>query len=64
MIHIHICEFDYILIPPIVVELGGNKKEPTDDSQCNKNFVSLPVVWRIFCLVHLFIIVSKEWVYF
>lgn len=48
----------YVLIPPIVVEFGAHKKESTDDSQRDKNFVSIFVVRRILFLVHLFGIVS------
>lgn len=45
-------------VPPIVVVLGEDEKEPADDGQRNKNFVSIFVVWRILFLVHLFRIVS------
>lgn len=48
----------YVLIPPIVIETGEHEKESTGDSQCDKNFVSIFVVWRILGLVHLFSIVS------
>lgn len=57
MLHVNVC-MRYVLIPPIVVDLGEHKKESTDDSHRDKNLVSIFIVRRILCLVHLFKIVS------